>query len=549
MTRGYSSPTDPNWSKQWPWLNTGNNTNSRNIAGRDINVQPAWIQGYTGCNVYVGVVDDGVECTHPDLLKNYIAPLGWNYLHGASNPFPGETKGKRDSHGTSCAGEVGMTKSNSYCGAGVAYNAGIAGIRLLGNKGATDIQEANALSHLNNDIHIYSNSWGPTDDGMTVQGPGTVLQMAFQNNAASGRGGRGSIYVWAAGNGGEKSDSCAADGYVNSIYTIPIGAASSTGEPASYDEPCSGKMAVAFVDNPYKLLRVSTISTFGLCTDTFGGTSSATPLVSGVLALVLEANPNLTWRDIQYLIAYTANPNILSSAGWKTNGAGRQFHLNFGFGAIDTEAMVTRAKHWVTVPAQVTSTVSVATTSTVNAYSSRDYSFTYTDAISYLEHVVIRTTLTISGVSGDTSSTSNRGDIYIQLISPNGTLSTLLPFRMNDVVVNDITTGAAYSDWPFKSLHFWGENPAGTWTITVVYIGTSGTVIVSNTTAIFYGTSQTPQAVPPACDQACARGCFVEQLQMDIAIAHPIAILSALGQTQLAVLEVPVLIPQALQHN
>ena len=72
-------------------------------------------------------------------------------------------------------------------------------------------------------------------------------------------------------------------------------------------------------------------------------------------------SPSLTWRDIQYLIVYTANPNILSRAGWKMNGAGRQFHLNFGFGAIDTEAMVTRAKHWVTVPAQVTSTVSVAT--------------------------------------------------------------------------------------------------------------------------------------------------------------------------------------------
>ena len=71
-------------------------------------------------------------------------------------------------------------------------------------------------------------------------------------------------------------------------------------------------------------------------------------------------SPSLTWRDIQYLIVYTANPNILSSAGWKMNGAGRQFHLNFGFGAIDTEAMVTRAKHWVTVPAQVNGTVSVA---------------------------------------------------------------------------------------------------------------------------------------------------------------------------------------------
>ena len=60
-----------------------------------------------------------------------------------------------------------------------------AGIRLLGKTGATDVQEVYALSHLNNDIHIYSNSWGPTDDGMTVKGPKTVLQMAFQTNTAS----------------------------------------------------------------------------------------------------------------------------------------------------------------------------------------------------------------------------------------------------------------------------------------------------------------------------------------------------------------------------
>eukprot|EP00731_Ephydatia_muelleri_P020886 Em0013g613a len=511
-TRAYTTPTDPNWPKQWPWLNTGKNTNSTTIAGRDINVQPAWIQGITGCNVNVGVVDSGVECTHPDLLSNYITSLGWNYLDGTSNPFPTDKATKaRNSHGTSCAGEIGMMKSNNYCGAGVAYNAGITGVRLIGNKGVTDIQMANALSHLNNDIHIYTNSWGPRDDGMTVAGPGRVLQLALQKNAASGRGGKGSIFVWAAGNGGYSYDSCAADGYVNTIYAIAIGAASTTGEPAFYDEPCSGKMAVAFVDNAVKSLRVSTTSTFGMCTDMFSGTSSAAPLVSGALALVLEANPNLTWRDIQYLIVYTANPNILSSTGWATNGAGRRFHLNFGFGAIDTEAMVTRARRWITVPAQMTSSVFVATTSTVNAHSNRGYSIIYTGAIRYLEHVVIRTTLTISGVSGDSSSTSNRGDIRLQLMSPNGTTSTLLPHRLYDTVVNDITTGAAYFNWAFKSLHFWGESPNGTWTFTITYAGASGAVTASDTTAVFYGTSQIPQAVasiPPACDTACARGCF-----------------------------------------
>ena len=68
----------------------------------------------------------GVEYTHPDLKDNYIASLGWS-LDGTNNPFPGTTSGVRDSHGTSCAGVIGMKKSNGYCGAGVAYNAGIAG--------------------------------------------------------------------------------------------------------------------------------------------------------------------------------------------------------------------------------------------------------------------------------------------------------------------------------------------------------------------------------------------------------------------------------------
>ena len=65
-----------------------------------------------------------------------------------------------------------------------------------------------------------------------------------------GRGGKGSIFVWAAGNGGDNYDSCAADGYVNSIYTIAIGSAASDGSPAYYDEMCSAKMATTFVNNP-----------------------------------------------------------------------------------------------------------------------------------------------------------------------------------------------------------------------------------------------------------------------------------------------------------
>ena len=69
------------------------------------------------------------------------------------------------------------------------------------------------------------------------------------------------------------------------------------------------------------------------------------------------SSPDLTWRDVQYLIAYTSNPDILTGDDWVTNGAGLKVSHHFGFGAIDAEAMVTRATHWINVPDQQTATI------------------------------------------------------------------------------------------------------------------------------------------------------------------------------------------------
>ncbi len=138
---------------------------------------------------------------------------------------------------------------------------------------------------------------------------------------AQGRNGKGSIYVWAAGNGGWSHDSCAADGYSASIYTISVGSADQTGGQAAYDENCPAKMAVTFSYNsdtfpgpgdtwdPYKQvvsehnkyaskqfykkeqldILQSTTTLNGQCTDDFTGTSASTPLLSGTIALVLQA--------------------------------------------------------------------------------------------------------------------------------------------------------------------------------------------------------------------------------------------------------------------
>ena len=76
-----------------------------------------------------------------------------------------------------------------------------------------------------------------------------------------------------------------------------------------------------------------------------------------VLLVLISCSPDLTWRDVQYLIVYTSNPDILTVDDLATNGAGLNFSHHFGFGAIDAEAMVTRARHWINVPEQQMSAV------------------------------------------------------------------------------------------------------------------------------------------------------------------------------------------------
>ena len=114
-----------------------------------------------------------------------------------------------------------------------------------------------------------------------------------------GHGGKRNIYVWAAGNGGQYFDSCAADGYTSSIYTIGVGSADQRGRQADYDEDCSAKMAVTFSYNsdtfpgeddtydPYNQVYTNTLN--NQCADDFTGTSASASLVSGVIVLTLQA--------------------------------------------------------------------------------------------------------------------------------------------------------------------------------------------------------------------------------------------------------------------
>ena len=76
-------------------------------------------------------------------------------------------------------------------------------------------------------------------------------------------------------------------------------------------------------------------------------------MAAAIIALTLEANPSLTWRDVQHLIVKTSKPRNLKATDWRTNGMGRKVSHSYGYGLMDTTAMVTEAKKWTLVPTQV----------------------------------------------------------------------------------------------------------------------------------------------------------------------------------------------------
>lgn len=147
--------------------------------------------------------------------------------------------------------------------------------------------EGAALSYNRNYIQVYSNSWGPNDDGATVAGPKGLASQALAEGVKYGRNGLGSIFVWAAGNGG-RHDNCNCDGYANSLFTITIGSVSSYNSIPYYAEPCAKVLAVTYSSGGVPDRRIVTTGVSGTCVDYHSGTSAAAPLAAGIIGLVLS---------------------------------------------------------------------------------------------------------------------------------------------------------------------------------------------------------------------------------------------------------------------
>lgn len=490
-------PNDPDFGKEWYLRNTGQ---SGGVKGLDLNVMTAWDMGYSGAGVTTAIMDDGIDYLHEDLKNNYAADASYDFSSNDPYPYPRYTDTWFNSHGTRCAGEVSAAKDNHVCGVGVAWGSKVAGLRMLDQPFMTDLIEANAMGHMPNTIDIYSASWGPTDDGKTVDGPRNLTMRAIVKGVNTGRRGLGNVYVWASGDGGPNDD-CNCDGYAASMWTISINSATNDGQTAGYDESCSSTLASTFSNGKSNSrdAGVATTDLYNNCTASHSGTSAAAPEAAGVFALALEANRNLTWRDMQHLTVLTSKRNSLYDSNrihkWKLNGAHLLFNHLFGYGVLDAASMVDLASQWKGLPERfhckagsVSEDQEFTFGKPLRMVIETDGCFGTENEVNYLEHVQAFVTLR----------STFRGCVTMYLTSPMGTTSMILSQRPND---DDDKNG--FNRWPFMTTHTWAEMSRGVWTLDIIMepiLGMKTNIergLFKEWTLVLHGTKTPPYANQP----------------------------------------------------
>jgi subtilisin-like proprotein convertase family protein len=455
----------------------------------DSNVRGAWNRDLTGAGVIIGIADDGVENAHPDLAPNYLAAESWNFVEQNANPNPARAD---DNHGTAVAGVAAARGGNGIGVTGAAPLAGIAGLRVpLGGGGRlsdfVDVIKFRSFG-ANRSIKVKNHSYG--------------VSVPFQasdaeRDAVAASAAAGTIHVWAAGNErGKSKEDANKDPVGSSPHVLSIAALASSGIFSDYS--CFG--ANVFITAPSNSRRQGEHGQSGAWTGIattdrssgagynpgppewgvnsypdraytgdFGGTSSAAPLVSGIMALAVQANPSMDVRLAKHLLARTGrkiDPNDTSptsDGGWRTNAAGFAFNPNYGFGLIDADALSRLAAQYTGVTpltlAEQQQPVTVNAAIPDNGELSRTFTIAATTPLEEVE-VYLDITHTF------------RGDLEAYLTSPKGTRARL--FMRNGL--NDRFNQGSI-DWWFVANAFWGENPDGTWTLTVrdAFAGDTGT--------------------------------------------------------------------------
>ncbi len=482
ITETQAVPTDE-------WTVSGGAEQWHHLGEYSLNTIPVW-NDYTGEGVLVAVMDDGFNYNHSELSANYRTDLDRDVLdddNDALNDFG-------DNHGTHVSLVIAADDNGAY-GAGVAFDSDILGVKRGFNGQGTIDDIIEGFEHvLASGADIMNNSWGINaafGDNKKIDFIGTDtadVVNQFQNLVENGRDGLGINIVFSAGNSRAQGSSANYKNYQNSPYTITVGAIEQDGTFAYFSEAGSNLLVTA----PGDSIRVSTATDNGGASFV-SGTSFSAPAVSGVISLMLEANPDLGYRDVQEILALSGRQVDADGIGWANegwqingannfNGGGMHFSHDYGYGNVDALAAVRLAESWGEQKTfsnlSVIDPVSVAPALAIPEQGTITTTITITEDIS-IEHILIDLDI----------DHEKAGDLVVTLTSPDGTDSVLMHHVSNGAFT---TAYGIYNgvNFEFSSAAHWGESSLGTWTLTVAdeTAGNAGTL--NNWSLSFLGSEQ-----------------------------------------------------------
>jgi len=340
---------------------------------------------------------------------------------------------------------------------------------------------------------------------------------------SAGNGRQGDVN--AQGNGLRGPNSSNDQSFENSRFVITVAAADRDGRVSDYSDPGASLLITGFggpgeggvgnlnvfatditgtngYNNGSQQIANQTIDA---AYSGFNGTSAAAPTVSGVIALILEANPRLGWRDVKEILALSAShtgsaigaaPQGPELYSWKINkadnwnGGGLHFSEDYGFGLVNARAAVRLAENWTGTQR---SNNEVSATASVN-----NLGIVVPDGSTTGSSISLNVTNNIRIEAADVKLTfeaSRVSDLRIDLVSPQGTVSTLIR-DLGGSVVNNADQPVTYNGtFTFSATSFMEELSQGNWTVRIYDTALQQVISVSAVTLNLYGEAPTPNDV------------------------------------------------------